>query len=212
MTEPQTLTPDRLKIIAPNVPASKAATYAKVLEAAMIEFGIKTLKQRAAFLAQLAHESAQFTATEENLNYSPRRLLEVFSRYFSGLADAQTCNTPEKVANRVYGRRNGNNKPGDGYKYRGRGFIQLTGRANYRRLVPALGVDIETYPEKLSDPVIAARSAGAYWKLGSYKGKSFNVLAELEDIESVTRGINGGINGLEDRQTRYKLALKALTY
>ena len=151
------------------------------------------------FMAQLAHESAHFTAMEENLNYSTQGLMKIFRSKFRDEAEAASyARQPEKIANRVYANRigNGDEASGDGWRYRGRGFIQLTGRANYRSIGGRLGLDLENDPDVVaSNPVIALQVAANYWD-----SRNLNAVADTDDIFEVTRLINGGHNGIEDRK------------
>lgn len=151
------------------------------------------------FMAQLAHESAHFTAMEENLNYSTQGLMKIFRSKFRDEAEAASyARQPEKIANRVYANRigNGDEESGDGWRYRGRGFIQLTGRANYRAIGNRLELDLENDPDVVaSNPVIALQVAANYWD-----SRNLNEVADRDDIFEVTRLINGGHNGIDDRK------------
>ena len=165
-------------------------------------------KRVAAFLAQIAHESGGFNFVMENLNYSARGLMTTFRKYFptEELAKQYERN-PEKIANRVYANRmkNGDEKSGDGFKFRGRGLIQLTGRDNYTRLANALEMSLDDVVLYLETPAGAVASAGWFWdvnKLNSY--------CDRDDFIGLTKRINGGTIGLEDRKHHYELALKHL--
>ncbi|MEO1321823.1 MAG: SH3 domain-containing protein [Pseudomonadota bacterium] len=151
------------------------------------------------FMAQLAHESAHFTRMEENLNYSTNGLMAIFRSKFRDEQEAASfARQPERIANRVYANRigNGDEASGDGWRYRGRGFIQLTGRANYRDIGRRLELDLENDPDVVaSNPVIALQVAANYWD-----SRNLNEAADADDIFEVTRLINGGLNGIEDRQ------------
>ncbi len=157
------------------------------------------------FMAQLAHESAHFTRLEENLFYSTEGLMRVFRSKFKDEQEAaQFAKQPEKIANRVYANRigNGDEASGDGYRYRGRGFIQLTGRANYREIGRRIGMDLENNPDLVaSDPAIALTVAADYWD-----SRNINPVADQDDVHEVTRLINGGQNGIQDRKTLLALA------
>ncbi|MEM6900203.1 MAG: SH3 domain-containing protein [Pseudomonadota bacterium] len=149
------------------------------------------------FMAQLAHESNKFTAVEENLNYSAEALLRVFSKYFNEAEATEFARQPERIANRVYANRigNGSEASGDGYRYRGRGFIQLTGRANYRDIGSQIGKNLEGNPDIVAtDPTIAVEVSAAYWD-----SRNINQFADADDVYKVTKLINGGFNGIEDR-------------
>lgn len=156
------------------------------------------------FLGQVLHESALLERIEEGLSYSAERLMAVWPARFPTLADAQLyARNPEHLANKVYGGRLGNNTIGDGYKYRGRGLVQVTGRYNYRLVGKALGVDLEEHPELLSDPDIALAASIAWWE-----GKIPD--SAMGDIVKVTKLVNGGVHGLEDRRKLSEAARRAL--
>jgi putative chitinase len=161
----------------------------------------------AAFIAQVGHESAQLTAVAENLNYSAQALMKTWPSRFSAETAAACARQPEKIANIAYASRMGNGAPGsgDGWKYRGRGLIQVTGKANYQKCGAALGVDLITNPELLEQPANAAMSAGWFWS-----ANGLNALADSGDLEGITRKINGGLNGYADRSAIYARALKVL--
>lgn len=158
---------------------------------------INTPDRMAAFVGQLAHESLQFFHLEENLNYSAKRLMQVWPKRFPTEASTKgyTFN-PEALANKVYANRMGNGpeKSGDGYFYRGRGPIQLTGFENHKLAGEAIGVDLVSRPEKLLVPAIGVAVAGWYWYI-----RGLNALADKHDHEAITQAINGGTHGLEDR-------------
>ena len=163
------------------------------------KFNINTALRLAHFLAQCAHESAEFKATEENLNYSTGGLRRIFSKYFpNNLADSY-ARQPEKIASRVYGNRmgNGDETSKEGYKYRGRGYIQLTGKDNYNAFDKAVDEDILSNPDVVSKKY-SLLSAAWFWE-----SKSLNQLADEGKSNSVvtkiTKRINGGTNGLDDR-------------
>ncbi|HWL68252.1 MAG TPA: peptidoglycan-binding protein [Geminicoccus sp.] len=154
--------------------------------------------RREFFLAQLGHESGGLAILEENLHYEARRLLAVFPRHFRTLEEAQACAAaPERLANRVYCDRmaNGDEASGDGYRFRGRGYIQLTGRANYREIGRLTGLALEAQPDLARHPDHALHCAAAFWT-----SRGLNELADAGRFEEVTRRINGGLHGLEDRQ------------
>lgn len=170
----------------------------------LIEADIRDPEEQATVLAQLGHESANFTATEENLNYSADALRRVFSKYFPTRQEQQAyARKPEAIANKTYGGRMGNRDPGDGWKYRGRGFIQLTGRDNYERASQALGYDYVNNPDLVSEPEHAIRTSLWWWK----DRNGLRPAAQQGDVETSTRLINGGTNGLQDRRNRYRDAI-----
>jgi putative chitinase len=178
------------------------------LQVAFDKYDINTPKRQAFFIGQCAHESDNFTRLEEGLNYSAARLMAVWPSRFPNLAVAeQYANNPEKIANYVYAGRlgNGNEESGDGWKYHGRGLIQLTGRENYERCGKAINVDLTSQPNLLVDPHYAAMSAGWFWnKTG------LNALADTQDYDTMTKRINGGLIGLDDRKAKIAKALSVL--
>lgn len=201
------MTPQILLQIMPKA-ASKAALFCPLLVDAMAEFDIDTPQRQAMFLAQLAHESAELTRLEENLRYSPSRIMEVFPRHVSSWRDADALSkSPEKLANRVYASRygNGDEASGDGYRYHGRGLIQLTFADNYRLAGSALHLPLLDKPDLLLQPEAAARSAAWFWF-----SHGCNQLADGGDFMAVTRRINGGTNGYTGRCSYLTLARKAL--
>jgi putative chitinase len=146
-------------------------------------------------LAQLGHESNGLTNREENLNYSASRLMEIWPGRFPTLEIArQYAHDPEKLANRVYGGRLGNTNAGDGFRYRGRGYIQLTGRDTYREIGKIAGLDLEAHPELAAKPENAVKIACAFWT-----SRKLNPSCDIGDFTGVTQKINGGTNGLNDR-------------
>jgi len=176
------------------------------LNEAFQKYDINTPKRQAAFIGQCAHESGNFTKLEENLNYSPERLTKVWPSRFPDLATAAKYGyNPQALANKVYAGRLGNNQEGDGWKYHGRGLIQLTGRENYERCGSSLGVDLIGNPDWLLDPKYAALSAGWFWNR-----KGLNELADQQEHGMITKRINGGTLGLDDRLQKTTKALAAL--
>ncbi|MEM9099734.1 MAG: peptidoglycan-binding protein [Pseudomonadota bacterium] len=165
-------------------------------------------------IGQCAHESLRFTHDTESLYYStPSRLSAVWPRRFPTEAAARPyARDPEKLANKVYGGRRdlGNTEPGDGWRYRGRGYLQLTGRANYTRYGRMLGLDLAADPDKATEPEIAWRIAAAYMHTRRRRGKRLFEWADENNVEQVSRGVNGGLHGLADRRTRTFSALRAL--
>lgn len=150
------------------------------------------------FLAQTGHESAGFTRLEENLNYSAKALYSVFRKYFPTETIAEAyARQPKMIANKVYANRlgNGSTCTNDGYIYRGRGIIQITGKENYRKLAYETGINCVENPDLLLDMHFAVISAFWYWDYRKLQGKT--------DIEVVTKLINGGLNGIEDRKNLY---------
>jgi putative chitinase len=167
-----------------------------------------TPRRLASFVGHLAHECNGFTVFEENLNYSAERLCTVWPKRFPSIKSAQPyARNPEALANKVYANRlgNGDEATGDGWYFRGRGPIQITGFTNYKAAGEAIGVDLIAAPEKLLVPAIGIASAGWYWST-----RNLNELADRDDQEAITRAINGGLNGLEDRKAWVKKIYEAL--
>jgi putative chitinase len=162
----------------------------------------------AAFLAQTAHESGGYRAIKENLNYRAVTLRKVFPRYFpTDELAAQYANKPEKIANKVYGGRMGNGpeESGDGFRYCGRGLIQLTGKDNYTRYAQSLEISVEEASEHLTTFEGCVQSAAWFWE-----ANNLNQWADKGDILTLTKRINGGTIGLEDRIKHYNHALHVL--
>lgn len=178
------------------------------LNQTFVKYDINTALRQAAFIGQCQHESANFTKLEEGLNYSATRLMDVWPSRFPSLDVAnQYANNPEKLANKVYGGRAdlGNTQEGDGFAFHGRGCIQLTGRDSYERCGSSIGVDLIGSPNRLLDSEYAAMSAGWFWNK-----KGLNSLADVQDYETMTKRINGGLNGLDDRKAKIAKALSVL--
>lgn len=175
------------------------------LNAAMEEFEITTPAQQAMFLAQCCHESGHFKRTTENLNYSADGLNRIFPKYFRNAGrDAQEYHRqPEKIANVVYASRmgNGDTESGDGWRFRGRGYIQLTGRSNYIACSEDLEIDLIENPDYLESPEGAARSAAWFWWQND-----LNNFADKGDIVGCTKRVNGGTIGLEERKELWEKA------
>jgi putative chitinase len=207
---------DVLKQIFPNSTEENRAKYASPLPLAMIRYNIDNPNRIRAFLAQIGHESGQLSAVVENLNYSAKALRSVFGKYFKTDAEAeQYARKPEAIANVVYANRlgNGDTKSGDGWKYRGRGLIQITGKSNYneasqKMYALPLGVDFVDEPELLATPEYAAQSAAWWWE-----NAGLNAIADglggandTEVFKQITKRVNGGYNGLDDRLAIYERA------
>ena len=157
---------------------------------------INTPLRQAGFLSQLGHESGGFMYVEENLNYSADRLVEVFPKYFTKNESGKYHRNPEKIANRVYANRmgNGDEASGDGWKYRGRGLIQLTGKANYQKFSDFIGIDAVNNPDYIKTPDGSFISAIWFWDVNAC-----NKFCDNKDVVGLTKRINGGINGLSHR-------------
>jgi predicted chitinase len=175
------ITTNQLRQIMPNLSGALRATYAPFLRMAMEACEINTPLRAAAFLAQLAHESGEFKWMEEIWGPTPAQ------KRYEGRADL------------------GNTQPGDGYRFRGRGPIQITGRANYKLYGELLGVDLVNNPDLAAKPEFAFQIAAAFWRT-----RGLNELADGEYFVSITKKINGGLNGQADRERYYETAKKAL--
>ena len=176
------------------------------LNKAFEKYSITDTNEKAMFLAQTTHESNNYKRLEESFNYKPERLLEVFKKRVGSLEKAkELCSKgAESIADFVYGGRLGNNQD-EGYKYRGRGIIQLTGKNNYANYGKKINIDLVNDPDLAKDAYIAIEIALLFWKekgLGKKKKKG--------DVKTVTKLINGGYNGLEDRQKRFERIQKIL--
>jgi len=161
--------------------------------------------QTAHFISQTMHESAGYTRLQENLNYSASGLRKTWPTRFTAALAAQLARNPEAIANHVYGRRLGNSQPGDGWLFRGRGIIQVTGRSNYRNCSEAVYNDMRllTDPDLLLTAKDSVISAFWYWDK--------NRIKDLLTVKDVTKKINGGTNGLADRQKRFDQIIKIIT-
>jgi putative chitinase len=203
------LTEDVTKQLLPKV-KNLQEWYEQLLEV-LPQYEIDTPNRVAAFIAQCGHESAGFTVLQENLNYSADGLKKIFGKYFPTAELAkQYARKPEMIANRVYGNRmgNGDEDSGDGYKYRGRGIVQITGKNNYSKCSIALFEDeahLLENPDLLLEPHYAIHSACWFWN-----ASHLNALADSGDIKTMTKRINGGYIGLEDRLAHYNHALEVL--
>lgn len=193
------MTPDVLRQATGCTQASAVAFYKPITDA----INVWSVKRIPEFLAQIAVESQRFTRLQENLNYrTPERLMQVWpTRFHSREFAAQYVGKPDVLANYVYANRMGNGDPesGDGWRYRGRGLKQLTGKWNYQKYQEASFVLCVDTPDMLLDPVFAADSAGWFWR--------YNGCDELaDDTEALTRKINGGLNGFRERRVLTELA------
>ena len=198
-----TVTADQL-VKAGLADAATAAKVVDALNAAMAKFDISSPARAAAFLAQCAHESEQFTHVQENLNYRAETLIKVWPQHFNAENASRYGHKPEAIANRAYAGHMGNRDEasGDGWKFHGRGYIQLTGHDNYQALGAALGEDLLANPDVVADPKHAALSAAWFWQK-----HGLNELADKKDFVTITKRINGGVIGLADRQALYARAL-----
>ena len=196
-------TREQLKEMIPRNPY--VSQWYEAISSILPEYEINTPQRVAAFLAQCAHESGGFVFLKENLNYKAPSLRKVFPKYFSDDATAATyANKPEKIANRVYANRmgNGDESSGDGWRYCGRGLIQLTGKDNYTFFAASLDIPVEEASEYLQTFEGAVQSACFFWEQNN-----LNKWADAGDILTLTKRINGGTIGLEDRIKHYEHAL-----
>lgn len=215
------------------IPSSPLLAAAKIKDAdkwlqpiieTCVEFEINTPQRVAAFLAQTSHESGGYTMLTENLNYKAATLAACWPSRFAELGPNKKpkrndkgaliptklalsiAGKPEQIANLVYSNRMGNGpaQSGEGWKFRGRGAKQLTGKDNYKRCGEALGLDLIANPDLLLEPINAARSAGWFWKTNN-----LSPFADAQDIKGMTKKINGGYIGLEARQALYDRIIAA---
>ena len=183
--------------------------WAAPLEEAFFRYEISTPARQAAFIGQCAHESGNFTKLEENMNYSAEGLMKTWPSRFPTLEAAQPYHrNPEKIANKVYAGRMGNGpeETGEGWLYHGRGLIQLTGKDNYTQVSDALLQDFIYSPDLILAPRWAALTAGWYWNK-----RNLNKEADAKDYTGMTKKINGGTIGLEDRVAHINHALSTMT-
>jgi len=184
------------------------AALAEALNKYLDKYEINTKNRVAGFLAQCGHESVDFTVLKENLNYGAKGLVGTFKKYFPDEATALKYERqPEKIANKVYANRmsNGDEASGDGWKHRGRGAIQLTGKDNYTRFSTAIGKTIDETITHLETLDGAIESACWFWKTNG-----LNAIADKDDVVAMTKKINGGTIGLEDRKAHYEKAKQVL--
>ena len=196
-------TQEQLKEMIPRNPY--VPQWYEAISSILPEYEINTPQRVAAFLAQCAHESGGFVFLKENLNYKAPSLRKVFPKYFQDDATASAyANKPERIANRVYANRmgNGDESSGDGWRYCGRGLIQLTGKDNYTFFAASLDIPVEEASEYLQTFEGAVQSACFFWEQNS-----LNKWADSGDILTLTKRINGGTIGLEDRIKHYEHAL-----
>jgi putative chitinase len=202
------LTQDQLSQIVPGNPYIDH--WYEALAQLLPDYDINTPQRIAVFIAQCAHESGGFTAIKENLNYKPDTLVKLFKKYFDLETAQRYCAMPNKqeaIANRIYANRMGNGpeESGDGYRYCGRGLIQLTGKDNYTRFAQSLEITPTEVSEYLKTFEGCAQSACWFWE-----SNNLNDLADKGDILNLTKRINGGTIGLDDRIKHYNHALHVL--
>jgi len=196
------LTPEQVQTFAPKCSAATAQALIDRVNELGAQYGLTTVLRLSHFMGQTHHESGGFTVFVENLNYSAQRIPQVWPRLASRAAEL--ARNPQRLANAAYAGRigNGDEASGDGWRYRGRGIIQLTGRANYRERGDAVGIDLEGSPNRASWPDIAVELALSFWK-----AKRCNEAADSGDVAKVTKIINGGVVGLADRTAQTDRAL-----
>lgn len=185
---------------------AKLSTAKDIVIYHALQNGITDRNELAMFLAHNSHESFNFTRLEESFAYSSHRLQSVFPKYFrsTNIAKEAVRKGAEYIAEIVYGGRMGNDNPGDGYKYRGRGFTQLTGKYNYKKYGKLVGLDLENNPDLAKEINNAAKIAVAFWQ----SQKDLAQAGKAGDVRASTKIFNGGTNGLSDREKRYKAYLK----
>jgi putative chitinase len=212
-------------IVAAGVKQATAEKWVDAVVAACQEFSIDTPQRIAGFLSQCAHESGGFERLQENLNYSADGMAGIWPKRFAVMGPDKKPvkkdgknqpnkfalalhRKPEMIANVVYSNRMGNGptESGEGWLYRGRGLKQLTGKDNHRACGAGLAVDLVANPDLLLEPIYAARSAAWFWATNKC-----NAFADSEDIEGLTKRINGGLIGIEDRKKRYANAVRSLS-
>jgi putative chitinase len=176
------------------------------LEEVFAKYDISTPQRQACFIGQCSHESGNFKTLQENLNYSAEGLMKTWpSRFPTKEVADQYARQPAKIAGKVYNGRLGNSSEEEASKFLGRGLIQLTGKENYEHCGSSLGVDLLSNPDWLLNPKYATLSAGWFWNK-----KGLNSLADASDLETMTKRINGGLHGLDDRKAKIAKALSVL--
>ena len=198
------ITVQQLLQVLPNA-GQVAGVFVPVLNTAMSGYQIVGTKRIAAFVAQVGHESGHLVRLVENLNYSADALRRIWPSRFNAELASTAARKPEQIANIAYGKRMGNTEQGDGWKYRGRGLIQITGKNNYRACGEALGLYLIAQPELLEKPQHACMSAAWFWATNG-----LNTLVDAGKFDAITQRINGGQNRAADRQALYAKALKVL--
>jgi putative chitinase len=208
------LTPESVQRAA-GASMANATLFLPFIQATCKTYSITSPRRIAGFLSQIGHESAGLSQLQESLNYSVDGLLRTFSRHRISQHDAMQYGRrnghaadQKAIANIVYGgafgrEKLGNTQPGDGWLYRGRGAKQLTGRDNYKRCGHALGIDLLANPDLLLQPADAMLSAGWFWST-----MKLNELADLGDVQGMTRKVNGGVNGLAQREALWQEGLR----
>lgn len=201
------ITLDLLRRLCPSTPSTTLQQYVNPLNVILGVYEVNTKTRLAMFLAQVAEESGGFKYFIENLNYSADGLLRTFPSHFDASTAAAYARQPERIANRAYANRlgNGNESSGDGWKFRGHGLIQLTGRANVTAFATGLGMSLEDTIAYLSTSEGATMAAAWYWQ-----ARKLNDVADTGNVSKITQLINGGQNGEAQREAYYHLALSLL--
>jgi len=197
---------DQLAQILPGNPYVEH--WCEALNKILPDYDITTPQRVAAFLAQTAHESGGYTALHENLNYTAQSLCRVWPSHFNAEIADQYAHNPEKIANRAYAGRmgNGDEASGDGWNFCGRGLLQVTGRVNYQAFADSVGMAINDVPAFLQTFEGAVQSACWFWE-----NNNLNQYADSGDFVTMTKKINGGTLGLDDRQHRYLQAMQVFS-
>lgn len=202
-----TITVEILAACLPQAKHDRLEMFCEGINETFEHFEINTPNRMAMFLAQTAHESANFSAVEENLHYKAHALMAFWPKRFAGVAEQYEMH-PEMIANRAYCDRMGNGpeESGEGFAYRGRGLIQLTGKDNYRHCGDALGIDLLSNPDQVSHNPVAVLSAGWFWDT-----RKLNIPSDHGDVERVTKLINGGTIGLQERAAHFNHIVQVLS-
>lgn len=200
------ITEAKLKACMPNI--KDAAVWADLMNKHLPLYGVNTPARIAMFLAICGHETGDFTVFTENLNYGAKGLRDTWPTRFNIATAAIYARKPEKIANKVYANRmgNGNEASGDGWKYRGKGLIQITGKENYTSFARAIAMPLDKVLTYIETKEGALKSALWFWS-----DHSLNPLSDHQNVLSVTKIVNGGTIGLSDRQIRFFKALKIFT-
>lgn len=197
-----------LQSLCPRTKITVLGQYAPALNDVMNYYEMDSPQRIAGFLSQIIHESGAFNLTKENLNYSADGLRKTFGKYFPTMELAnQYARQPEKIANRVYANRmhNGDEASGDGYRFCGRGLIQITGRENYTKFAAVLDMSLDSCVIYMETPEGACSSAGWFWDTNQ-----LNDYCDSGDFITLTKRINGGTNGIDDRRRVYDQAISLL--
>ena len=201
-----TINESMIKSILPN--CKNPSLYVKPLQETIEKFNITTIERFASFIAQVGHESGHLNFVVENLNYSAEGLLKIFGKYFNENSAKLYARQPIKIASRVYANRmgNGDEISQEGYKYRGRGAIQTTGKNNYTRLTNYFNIDFVNNPDLLSEPKWAVMSAGFFWHDNKLNELSDSVGTSKSKFINITKKVNGGTHGHADREAIFSRA------